>query len=76
MSDENPQPAPRQSALFDNHTLSQIRRAAATGIYDITIFRPVGESFGIGMGVAGYPPFQLTRVTRRGAVALTANVGI
>jgi len=35
MSYENSQAAPRHSALFDNHTLSQIRRAAETGIYDI-----------------------------------------
>ena len=30
-----PQTLPRQSATFDPHTLSEIRRAAATGIYDI-----------------------------------------
>jgi len=30
-----PKTAPRQSATFDQHTLSEIRRAAATGIYDI-----------------------------------------
>ena len=27
--------APRKSATFDDYTLSQIRRAAATGLYDI-----------------------------------------
>ena len=26
---------PRKSAIFDDYTLSEIRRAAATGIYDI-----------------------------------------
>lgn len=30
-----PRTIPRKSALFDDHTLSEIRRAAATGIYDI-----------------------------------------
>jgi glutamate synthase domain-containing protein 2 len=30
-----PQTLPRQSATFDPHTLAEIRRAAATGIYDI-----------------------------------------
>jgi len=30
-----PQTLPRQSATFDPYTLSEIRRAAATGIYDI-----------------------------------------
>ena len=30
-----PKTTPRQSATFDPHTLSEIRRAAATGIYDI-----------------------------------------
>jgi glutamate synthase domain-containing protein 2 len=30
-----PQPAPRESATFDRNTLAEIRRAAATGIYDI-----------------------------------------
>ena len=32
---EPPRPAPRESATFDRHTLAEIRRAAATGIYDI-----------------------------------------
>ena len=31
----NPQTLPRYSATFDPHTLAEIRRAAATGIYDI-----------------------------------------
>jgi methylamine---glutamate N-methyltransferase subunit C len=39
MSDHNtpkqPQTLPRFSATFDPHTMSEIRRAAATGIYDI-----------------------------------------
>ncbi|MEM0923201.1 MAG: FMN-binding glutamate synthase family protein [Pseudomonadota bacterium] len=38
MDDAKPQPprtAPRKSATFDDYTLSEIRRAAATGIYDI-----------------------------------------
>jgi hypothetical protein len=30
-----PHTEPRQSATFDAYTLSEIRRAAATGIYDI-----------------------------------------
>ena len=30
-----PQTLPRQSATFDPHTMAEIRRAAATGIYDI-----------------------------------------
>jgi glutamate synthase domain-containing protein 2 len=32
---ESPRTAPRKSATFDDYTLSEIRRAAATGIYDI-----------------------------------------
>ena len=34
MSDQ-PRTTPRKSATFDDYTLSEIRRAAATGIYDI-----------------------------------------
>ena len=30
-----PRTTPRKSATFDDYTLSEIRRAAATGIYDI-----------------------------------------
>ena len=30
-----PQTLPRKSATFDDFTLSEIRRAAATGVYDI-----------------------------------------
>jgi glutamate synthase domain-containing protein 2 len=30
-----PRPAPRESATFDRETMAEIRRAAATGIYDI-----------------------------------------
>ena len=30
-----PRTVPRKSATFDDHTLSEIRRAASTGIYDI-----------------------------------------
>lgn len=33
--DDTPRTLPRFSATFDPHTLSEIRRAAATGIYDI-----------------------------------------
>jgi glutamate synthase domain-containing protein 2 len=33
--DATPRTAPRQSATFDEYSLSEIRRAAATGIYDI-----------------------------------------
>jgi len=32
---ETPRTAPRKAAAFDDYTLSEIRRAAATGIYDI-----------------------------------------
>src|SRR6188768_2269076 len=35
MSYHNPQTPPRRSATFDDYTLSEIRRAAITGIYDI-----------------------------------------
>ena len=35
MSNKIPQTLPRKSATFDDYTLSEIRRAAATGIYDI-----------------------------------------
>jgi len=34
-SKKQPQTAPRYSATFDEYTLSEIRRAASTGIYDI-----------------------------------------
>jgi len=33
--DKTPQTEPRYSATFDPYTLSEIRRASATGIYDI-----------------------------------------
>ncbi len=33
--DATPQTTPRKSATFDDYTLSEIRRAAASGIYDI-----------------------------------------
>src|SRR5436190_17412110 len=33
--DKTPPTVPRKSATFDDYTLSEIRRAAATGIYDI-----------------------------------------
>ena len=32
---ETPRTLPRQSATFDRHTISEIQRAASTGIYDI-----------------------------------------
>lgn len=35
MSYHNPATTPRKSATFDDYTMSEIRRAAATGIYDI-----------------------------------------
>ncbi|MDP1640234.1 MAG: FMN-binding glutamate synthase family protein [Hyphomicrobium sp.] len=35
MSYHNPPTTPRKSAVFDDYTLSEIRRAASTGIYDI-----------------------------------------
>src|SRR3990170_4113417 len=33
--DKTPPTTPRKSAVFDDYTLSEIRRAAITGIYDI-----------------------------------------
>ncbi len=33
--DKTPPTLPRKSATFDDYTLSEIRRAASTGIYDI-----------------------------------------
>src|SRR6185437_3307526 len=35
MTYHNPPTTPRKSAVFDDYTLSEIRRAATTGIYDI-----------------------------------------
>src|SRR3990170_6273087 len=35
MTYRNPPTTPRKSATFDDYTLSEIRRAALTGIYDI-----------------------------------------
>src|SRR6187431_3398539 len=35
MTYRNPPTTPRKSAVFDDYTLSEIRRAARTGIYDI-----------------------------------------
>jgi glutamate synthase domain-containing protein 2 len=35
---DQPRPMPRESALFDRATMAEIRRAAATGIYDIRGF--------------------------------------
>lgn len=35
MTYHNPPVTPRKSATFDDYTLSEIRRAAQTGIYDI-----------------------------------------
>src|SRR5688572_24997235 len=35
MTYQNPPTTPRASATFDDYTLSEIRRAAITGIYDI-----------------------------------------
>ena len=35
MSYHNPFTPPRKSATFDDYTMAEIRRAAATGIYDI-----------------------------------------
>jgi glutamate synthase domain-containing protein 2 len=34
-NDQTPRTPPRKSATFDDYTLAEIRRAAATGIYDI-----------------------------------------
>ncbi|MGU3666464.1 FMN-binding glutamate synthase family protein [Methylobacterium sp. A49B] len=35
MTYQNPPMPPRKSATFDDHTMAEIRRAAATGLYDI-----------------------------------------
>ena len=35
MDPDTPRTTPRKSALFDDYTLSEIRRAASTGLYDI-----------------------------------------
>ena len=35
MDENTPRVTPRESATFDEYTLSEIRRAASTGIYDI-----------------------------------------
>jgi methylamine---glutamate N-methyltransferase subunit C len=35
MAHDIPRTTPRKSATFDDYTLSEIRRAAVTGIYDI-----------------------------------------
>jgi glutamate synthase domain-containing protein 2 len=35
MTDKAPRTLPRKSATLDDHTISEIRRAASTGIYDI-----------------------------------------
>lgn len=35
MNQNIPQTTPRKSSIFDDYTMSEIRRAAATGIYDI-----------------------------------------
>ena len=35
MSYQNPPTTPRKSSTFDDYALSEIRRAAQTGIYDI-----------------------------------------
>lgn len=35
MTSDSPKTLPKFSSTFDPHTLSEIRRAAATGIYDI-----------------------------------------
>ena len=49
-----PPTAPRKSATFDAYALSEIRRAAATGIYDIR-----------GAGRDGGAPFRRPPVPRR-----------
>ncbi len=52
---------PRKSATFDDYTLSEIRRAAATGIYDIRgggATRPlpgVVDLFFLGASMSGFP---------------------
>ena len=54
MSYHNPFTPPRKSATFDDHTLAEIRRAAATGIYDIR-----------GVQSASHPDFEHDRIHAR-----------
>src|ERR1700674_703463 len=56
-----PRPAPRESATFDKYTLAEIRRAAATGIYDIRVYgakRPLphfDDLLFLGASMSRYP---------------------
>ena len=56
-----PRPAPRESATFDRATLAEIRRAAATGIYDIRGYgakRPLphfDDLLFLGASISRYP---------------------
>jgi glutamate synthase domain-containing protein 2 len=56
-----PRPAPRESATFDRVTLAEIRRAAATGIYDIRGYgakRPLphfDDLLFLGASISRYP---------------------
>ena len=58
---ETPRPAPRESATFDRATLAEIRRAAATGIYDIRGYgakRPLphfDDLLFLGASISRYP---------------------
>ena len=60
---DNPPTVPRKSATFDDYTLSEIRRAATTGIYDI---RGGGRE-------AQAAAFRRSAVSRRIDVALSAR---
>ena len=57
----NPRPYPRESATFDRATLAEIRRAAATGIYDIRGYgakRPLphfDDLLFLGASISRYP---------------------
>jgi glutamate synthase domain-containing protein 2 len=58
---DHPRPAPRESATFDRVTLAEIRRAAATGIYDIRGYgakRPLphfDDLLFLGASISRYP---------------------
>lgn len=70
MTYRNPPTTPRKSATFDDYTLSEIRRAAATGIYDIRAPAP-SASCRISTTYCSSAP--RSRVTRSKAIASAAT---